>query len=79
MKPSFDTLDKKKQEFDALVENIVELRDLINSDEYFKLAPEYRSLLLSEYHTASSLKIILKSQIEYLKSSIYPTDKPNII
>lgn len=79
MKPSFDTLDKKKQEFDALVENIVELRDLINSDEYFKLSHEYRSLLLSEYHTASSLKIILKKQIEYLVLLLYSTDKPNII
>lgn len=79
MKPSFDTLDKKKQEFDALVENIVELRDLINSDEYFKLSHQYRSLLLSEYHTASSLKIILKSQIEYLVLLLYSTDKPNII
>ena len=79
MKPSFDTLEKKKKEYDALVENIVELRDLINSDEYFKLSHEYRSLLLFQYHTASSLKIILKGQIEYLKSSLYPTDKPNII
>ena len=79
MKPSFDTLDKKKQEFDALVENIVELRDLINPDEYFKLSHEYRSLLLSEYHTASSLKIILKGQIEYLVLLLYSTDKPNII
>ena len=79
MKPSFDTLYRKQQEFDAMVKNIVELRDLINSDEYLKLTPEYRSLLLSEYHIASSLKIILKSQIEYLKSSLYPTDKPNII
>jgi hypothetical protein len=79
MKPSFDTLYRKQNEFDALVENIVKLRDLINSDEYFKLTPEYRSLLLSEYHTASSLKIILKSQIEYLKSSLYSTDIPNII
>lgn len=79
MKPSFDTLHRKQNEFDALVENIVELRDLINSDEYFKLTPEYRSMLLSEYHIASSLKIILKSQIEYLKSSIYPINKPDII
>lgn len=79
MKPSFDTLHRKQNEFDALVENIIELRDLINSDEYFKLSPEYRSLLLSEYHTASSLKIILKSQIEYLKSLLNPTNKPNII
>ena len=79
MKPSFDTLNRKQNEFDALVENIIELRDLINSDEYFKLAPEYRSLLLSEYHNASSLKIILKSQIEYLKSLLNPINKPNII
>ena len=79
MKPSFDTLHRKQNEFDALVENIVELRDLINSDEYFKMSHEYRSLLLSEYHTASSLKIILKGQIEYLILSLYSTDKPNII
>lgn len=79
MKLSFDTLNKKQKEFDALVKNIVELRDLINSDEYFMLSHEYRTLLLSEYHTASSLKIILKSQIEYLILSLYSTDKPNII
>ena len=79
MKPSFDTLHRKQNEFDALVENIIELRDLINSDEYFKLSHEYRSLLLSEYHNASSLKIILKSQIEYLKSLLNPINKPNII
>ena len=79
MKPSLDTLYRKQQEFDAMVKNIVELRDLINSDEYFKLTPEYRSLLLSEYHITPSLKIILKSQIEYLKSSLYSTDVPNII
>lgn len=79
MKPSFDTLKKKKEDFETLVNNIVELRDLINSDEYFKLPPEYRSQLLSEYHITSSLKIILKGQIEYLVLSLYSTDKPNII
>ena len=79
MKLSLEAYNRKCREFDAIGKNIVELRDLINSDEYFKLSHEYRSLLLSEYHTASSLKIILKSQIEYLKSSLYPIDKPNII
>jgi len=79
MKLSLEAYNRKCREFDAIGKNIVELRNIINSDEFFKLEREYRTLLLSEYHTASSMKIILKSQIEYLKSSLYPTDKPNII
>ena len=79
MKQLLEAYNRKCREFDAIGKNIVELRDLINSDEYFKLTPEYRSLLLSEYHITSSLKIILKSQIEYLILSLYSTDKPNII
>jgi len=79
MKLSLETYNRKCREFDAIGKNIVELRNIINSDEFFKLEREYRTLLLSEYHNASSLKIILKSQIEYLKSSLYPIDKPNII
>lgn len=79
MKSLLVAFNRRCREFDAIDKNIAELRDLINSDEYFKLAPEYRSMLLSEYHTSSSLKIILKSQIEYLRSALYPSDAPNII
>ena len=79
MKPSFETLTKKQAEFDAIDKNIAELRDFINSDEYFILAPEYSSALLSEYHTSSTLRIHLKIQIDHLKSVLYPSDVPNII
>jgi hypothetical protein len=79
MKPSLDVYNKKRHEFDAISKNIVQLRDFINSDEYFKLAPEYRSALLSEYHTSSSLRIHLKIQIDHLRSVLYPSDVPNII
>jgi len=79
MKPSLDVYNKKRHEFDAISKNIVQLRNLINSDEFFKLEREYRSALLCEYHTSSSLKIHLKIQLDYLKSVLYPSDLPNII
>lgn len=79
MKPSLDVYNKKRHEFDAISKNIVQLRNLINSDDFFKLQREYRSMILSEYHTSSSMGIILKNQLDYLKSVLYPSDVPNII